>query len=126
MMRVPPILAALVFTATTAFSQPSPAAQVADAEKLLSSGDVAGAVAALEKLVTATPSSFDARLLLGRALDLQGRHEQARVHLEQAVRLAGDEERNTALTALGVSYAFESKAEEAARYYQRAFDSEMQ
>jgi tetratricopeptide (TPR) repeat protein len=50
----------------------------------------------------------------------------ARKHLEEAVRLAREDQRNGALTALGISYAFESKPDESARYYQRAFDAEMQ
>jgi tetratricopeptide (TPR) repeat protein len=100
--------------------------QVQDAEKLMESGDVAGAASALEKIVASAPRSYDARLVLGRALDLQGRHDAARKHLEEALKLARDDERNTALTSLGISYAFESKPDEAARYYQRAFDAEMQ
>ena len=103
-----------------------PTAQVQEAEKLLDSGDVPGAVAALRKIVAAAPTSFDARLLFGRALDLDGRHADARVQLEEAVKLANDEERTTALTSLGVSYAFESKPDEAARYYQRAYDADVQ
>jgi tetratricopeptide (TPR) repeat protein len=101
-------------------------AELAAAQKQLAGGDVPGAIAALEKIVTASPKSFDARLALGRALDLDGRHDAARRHLEDALTLAPDAERNSALTALGVSYAFESKPDEAARYYQRAFDAEVQ
>jgi tetratricopeptide (TPR) repeat protein len=106
--------------------QPDTLAQVQQAEKLIGSGDLAGAIAALEKVVAASPASFDARLVLGRALDLDGKYEAARRHLEEAVRLANDEERNTALADLGISYAFESKPDEAARYYQRAFDAQLQ
>jgi tetratricopeptide (TPR) repeat protein len=101
-------------------------AQVQQAEKTIASGDIAGAVASLEKIVAAAPKSFDARLVLGRALDLEGKHDAARRHFEEAVKLATDEERNTALSSLGVSYAFESKPDEAARYYQRAFDAQLQ
>lgn len=109
-----------------ALPQTDPAADVKHAESLMESGDLAGAITTLEKTVAATPTSFDARLVLGRALDLEGRHDAARVHFEEAVRLASDEQRNAALTSLGVSYAFQSKPEEAARYYQRAFDAQAQ
>ena len=110
-----------------AVAQKTVSAELQDAEKLLSSGDVAGAAAALQKIVAGSPAVFEARLLLGRALDLEGRHADARVHLEQALRLASDDEQRTdALLALGVSYAFESKADEAARYYQRVFDADIQ
>jgi|SRR5688500_17150194 len=106
--------------------QTDPAADIRQAETLMEAGDLAGAVATLEKTVAAAPTSFDARLILGRALDLQGRHDAARVHLEEAVKLASDRQRNTALSSLGVSYAFQSKADEAARYYQRAYDAQVQ
>jgi len=127
-MRLSGRLAVLcvVLFSTTVWAQPDVATQVEAAEKQLESGDISGAVAALEKVVTAAPRTFSARLLLGRALDLEGRHAAARVHLEEAVKLASDEERMSALTALGISYAFESKADEAARYYQRAFDAAVQ
>jgi tetratricopeptide (TPR) repeat protein len=123
---------ALVFVAVVVVAMPTVAqktvsAELQDAEKLLSSGDVAGAAAALQRIVAASPSVFEARLPLGRALDLEGRHADARVHLEQALRLASDDEQRTdALLALGISYAFESKADEAARYYQRVFDADIQ
>jgi tetratricopeptide (TPR) repeat protein len=86
----------------------------------MASGDVTGAVAALQRIVGASPKSFDARLALGSGLDLEGLYPAARRHLEEALKLATDQQRTAALTALGISYAFESKADEAARYYQRA------
>lgn len=116
----------LLAGAAVVLAQSDAVSQVQQAEKLIASGDVRGAIAALEKTVAASPTSFDARLVLGRALDLEGKHDAARRHLEEAVRVADDEERNTALTSLGVSYAFESKPDEAARYYQRAFDAQLQ
>jgi tetratricopeptide (TPR) repeat protein len=125
--RIAVVFVAVVLMAMPAVAQKTLSAELQDAEKLLSSGDVAGAAAALQKIVAASPSVFEARLLLGRALDLEGRHADARVHLEQALRLASDDEQRTdALLALGVSYAFESKADEAARYYQRVLDADIQ
>jgi tetratricopeptide (TPR) repeat protein len=109
-----------------AAGQPDVPAQIAAAEKLMQQGDVPGAVAVLDKTVSAAPRSFEARLALGRALDLSGRHRDARLHLEEAVKLAPEDERNDALTALGISYAFEAQPDEAARYYQRVFDAHVQ
>ena len=129
MLSLSPLAAALavcLLTAAPQGTQPDVAAQVGQAETLLESGDVEGAIVALERIVTAAPRAFAPRLALGRALDLQGRHDVARTHLEEAVRLASDDERNAALVALGISYAFEARADDAARYYQRAFDAEMQ
>jgi tetratricopeptide (TPR) repeat protein len=125
-LRVLFAVGALCIAVVGAIAQSDVTAQVQAAEKQLTSGDVAGAVAALEKIVAAAPKSFDPRLTLGRALDLEGRHRAARVHLEEAVKLASDQQRNGALTSLGVSYAFESKPDEAARYFQRAFDAALQ
>lgn len=121
------VAAALLLTGVALVSaQQDPASQVEGAEKLIESGDVAGGVRLLGQVVASAPRSFEARLALGRGLDLEGRHQAARSHLEEAVKLAPAEERNSALTALGISYAFESKPDEAARYYQRAFDADMQ
>jgi tetratricopeptide (TPR) repeat protein len=100
--------------------------QIAEADKRLESGDVVGAIASLQRIVGASPKSFAARIALGRALDLDGRHADARRHLEEALKLASDDERSDALTTLGISYAFEARADEAARYYQRAFDADIQ
>jgi tetratricopeptide (TPR) repeat protein len=124
--RIAAVLVAAL-AASPASAQKPVAGQLQDAEKLLSSGDTGGAVAALQKIVATSPSLYEARLPLGRALDLEGRHADARVHLEQALRLASDDEQRTdALLALGISYAFESKPDEAARYYRRAFDADVQ
>ena len=121
------LLIAGLLTATLAGAQQGTIIEpLAEAEKLLAAGDVKGAITSLDRLVGASPRSFDARLALGRALDLDGRHADARRHLEEAVKLASDDGRTEALTTLGVSYAFEAKADEAARYYQRAFDADVQ
>ena len=112
--------------ASSAAAQSDPAATVKEAQTLIEAGDVRGAIALLEPAVAAAPQSFDARLALGRALDLDGRYAAARTHLEQALKLAPDTRRNEALTSLGISYAFESKPDEAARYYQRVFDGQVQ
>lgn len=120
-------VAVLAAVAIPGVAQTDQDAQVQQAEKQMESGDVAGALSALERIVTAAPRSFRGRLALGRALDLEGRHGPARKHLEEALKLAGEgDERTAALVALGVSYAFEAKADDAARYYQRVFDAEMQ
>ena len=58
-------------------------------------------------------------------LDLQGRTTRPH-HLDEALRLAkNDDERNTRSLPWCL-YAFEAKADDAARYYQRAFDAQMQ
>jgi tetratricopeptide (TPR) repeat protein len=117
---------AILVACPVALAQADPDAQIAAAQQLIEAGDVRGGIKALEGVVASTPESFRARLALGRALDLDGGHREARTHLEEAVRLASDDERTTALAALGISYAFQSQPDESARYYQRAFDMRMQ
>jgi tetratricopeptide (TPR) repeat protein len=125
-------LLCLAFAVTSAWSmgaraqEPTVTAQVEEALKQASAGELDAAVTTLQRIASAAPRSFEARISLGRLLDLQGRHATARKHLEEAVRLAPDDERNGALSALGISYAFESKPDESARYYQRAFDAQIQ
>ncbi len=129
-----PLILLLVATMAFAGVRQTPAPQPADAtkqnlaqaQKLIQSGDLAGAVTLLEKVVADAPQAPEAHLALGRALDLKGDHKTARRHLEQAISLATDASRNQALSAMGVSWAFEAKPDEAARYYQRIFDAQMQ
>ena len=128
-MRITNALALLIVGLLSAFparAQQGITGAIAEADKLLESGDVKGAITSLDRLVRASPRSFYARIALGRALDLDGRHADARRHLEEALKLAPEQERTDALTTLGISYAFEAKADEAARYYQRAFDADVQ
>lgn len=114
------------FPAAGSQSAQAAATQVKEARKLIDSGSLDEAVKLLKTAVAAAPDSFDAHFELGRVLDLHGQHRAARQHFEHAIKLASDETRNQALTAMGISFAFESKADEAARYYQRVFDGQMQ
>jgi tetratricopeptide (TPR) repeat protein len=100
--------------------------QVKEARKLIESGNLDEGLALLKTAAAAAPESFEAHLELGRALDLQGDHRAAREHLEHAIKRATDQTRNQALVAMGISFAFEAKPREAARYYQRVFDAQMQ
>ena len=107
-------------------SKARPLAIAQEADKLLRGGELKAAVSRFRAAVAADPGLFDARLGLGRALDLTGDYRGARVQLEQAIQVASDDQRNTALMAMAVSWAFESKADESARYLQRTFDALMQ
>lgn len=120
-----PLLVAVVVAAVIA-AQPASAARLEEARKLIRAGSLEAGIRLLERIVASAPESFDARLALGQGLDLAGRHREARAHLEDAIDLATDETRHTALTALGISYAFQARADDAARYYQRAYDVRVQ
>ncbi len=120
------LLAAFVLAAAPRQVADETKQNLALAQKMIQSGDVAGAVTFLEKVVAGAPQSAEAHLALGRALDLDGKNKAARQHLEQAISLSTNVTRTQALAAMGVSWAFEAKADEAARYYQRIFDAQMQ
>ena len=99
---------------------------VQEGQKLLRDGDVEQALARFKDAVAAAPDLFDAQYGAGRAFDLVGDYRDARAHLERAITLAPDDARDQALSAMGISYAFEARADDAARYYQRVFDAQIQ
>jgi tetratricopeptide (TPR) repeat protein len=102
------------------------AAMVKQGQKLLDEGNLDAALEQFRAAVAADPQRYDAQDGLGRALDLAGLYQEARQHLERAIALAPDDEKNQALATMAVSLAFDGRAEDAARYYRRAFDAQMQ
>jgi tetratricopeptide (TPR) repeat protein len=119
------LLLALVVAPAVA-QTPDAAALVKDGQKLLADGNLDAAVSKFREAVAAEPERYEAHDALGQALDLQGQYTEAREHLERAIALAPEDAKNRALAAMGTSFAFESKAEDAARYYRRAFDAQME
>jgi tetratricopeptide (TPR) repeat protein len=100
---------------------------VDEGTKLLEAGESVKAQERFEAAVKADPKSFEAHYALGRVLDLNGQYAEARTHLETAGAIATEPERKEQVTsAIAVSYAFERKPDEAARYYQRIFDRQME
>ena len=102
------------------------AALVQDGQKLLEEKNLDAALEKFRAAAAADPQRYDAQDALGKALDLAGRYAEARDHLERAITLAPDDSKNQALAAMGTSFAFEARAEDAARYYRRAFDAQME
>ena len=105
---------------------PALAELATQARKLQIDGQRSAALALYRKILSRDPRNADAHLGMGESLDLEGQFAQAREHLQKALELVPDEDRNAALSALGISYAFEGNAAEAAKYYQRAFDRQVQ
>jgi tetratricopeptide (TPR) repeat protein len=111
--------------------QPAPAAAAAAnplleaAENHADSGRHAEAFAAYTKVLASDPQSVEAQLGAGRALDFLGRHAEARRHYAKAIEAAKADARAQALSAMAISYAFESNAAEAAGFYQKLFDERM-
>jgi tetratricopeptide (TPR) repeat protein len=116
--------AAIVLPAA-AIAQTGAATVTDQAEKLVSSGQRSEALALYRQAVTQDPASFDARIGIGRLLDLEGQYAEARQHLQKAIEVAPEEDRNAALSTMAQSFAFEGNAAEAAKYYQRVFDNQI-
>ena len=95
---------------------------VKQARKLNSEGKQDEALALYRQALERSPDLFDAHLGAGVAFDLQGNYKEAREHFAKAIELAPDGSKNQALTVMGISYAFENDAAEAARFYRQVFD----
>jgi tetratricopeptide (TPR) repeat protein len=106
-------------------TSPSPAVQdplVKEAQQLANEGKRSEALALYRKAIAADPKLIDAHLGVGRMLDMLGQHEEARQQLAKTIELASPEMKDQARTAMAVSYAFESRAADAARFYEQVFN----
>lgn len=88
-------------------------------------GKLDEALALYRRALAAKPDLFEAQLSAGIALDLKGDYAEARKHLTRAIEVAPDQGRDLALAAVGVSYAFQARARDAAIYCQQLFDRQM-
>ena len=135
------IFAALLLTSAALIAQtppPAPAANqasapqdpamelVKQARKLNSEGKQDEAIELYKKAVDASPKLVEAFLGAGAAFDLKGDYAQARHHFQRAIELAATPEvKAQALRSMAMSYAFEGKGKEAAKYEQQVFDADM-
>jgi len=90
----------------------------------LARGEPALAARALERAVAWDPASADARALLGHALALLGRSDDARVHLEAAARQAPDSP--LARSLLGLYYLRQGNLAAARPHLEAAYDLDPQ
>lgn len=93
--------------------------------KLSNEGHLDEALALYERALQMSPGLFQAEQATGIALDLQGKYQPAREHLTKAIESAPSASKAQALRTMAVSYAFERNANEAAKYEQQAFDSQL-
>lgn len=127
MLRIFALVTAIAIAPAVLAGQPPDAATlVQDGQKLLDQGNLDGALEKFRAAVSADPQRYEAQDALGKALDLAGRYPEAREHLERAISLAPDGSKNQALAAMGTSFAFEARPEDAARFYRRSFDAQME
>jgi tetratricopeptide (TPR) repeat protein len=117
----------LLLLLTIAAAQPAatPHPLLKEADGLVTEGKLAEALAVYRKAVAAEPKLAEAHLGAGRMLDLTGKHSEARRHFARAVEVAAADVKLQALSATGVSYAFESKAKESAASYEKVFAERM-
>lgn len=116
----------LTFAGGAALAQPpAPNPLLKDADQLASDGKFADALAQYRKAIAADAKLADAHLGAGRMLDLTGKHAEARKHFATAVDLATPERRPQALSAMAVSYAFESNARDSASFYEKLFNERL-
>jgi len=84
------------------------------------------AIADFDKAIQAQPSSFEAHLAKGEVLDLLGKYDAARSEIRQALKFAPEAKaKDQAEKAMAISFAFERKPGEAARYEQEAFNAQV-
>lgn len=99
---------------------------VKQARKLNSEGKQDEAIELYKQAVHASPKLVEAFLGAGAAFDLKGDYAEARHHFDRAIELATTPEAKAqALRSMAMSYAFEGKAKEAAKYEQQVFDADM-
>jgi tetratricopeptide (TPR) repeat protein len=126
--RFATIAMVLLLTLVSAAAQPPQPSQhplLKEAEQLIDDGKLGEALAVYRKAIAAEPKLAEAHLGAGRMLDLTGQHAEARKHFATAIETAAPEMKPQALTSMAISYAFESKAAESARFYEQVFAARM-
>jgi len=87
-------------------------------------GDQQAALAQFQKALEPSPNSYEAHGGMAMTLDLLGRYGEAQRHIQKMLELAPDADAKTqAVRTMAISYAFECKAANAARYEKQVFDS---
>ena len=117
---VPAALAAQAPAATLPASEASEL--VKQGRKLSDDGKQDEALALLRRAIDLAPSFSEAHLAIGVALDLKGDYAAARPHIARGIELADARAKPAALKTMAMSYAFESRADDAARYERQVFE----
>lgn len=109
-----------------ASSQGDRADLVKQGRKLASEGKQDEALALYRQALQQSPNSFDALLSMGTALDLKGDYGEARKDIAKAIDVAPtSKEKGQAERTMAISYAFEEKASDAAKFEQPVFESQL-
>ena len=116
---------ACLLPAQTPANPNDPAELVKQGRKLQGEGKLDEALALYRKALDAAPNNYSAHFSSGSALDLKGDYAAARKEFDQAIAAANPEQKPSAFRSMAISYAFEGKAAEAAKYERQAYDLEL-
>jgi tetratricopeptide (TPR) repeat protein len=98
--------------------------QIQQARKLTAAGKPELALALYEEVLQKTPDSYEANLGAGMLLDLDGQYGKARKHLTKAIDVAAAQDKQPALRALAISYAFTGDCKNASKYEGQVFNAQ--
>jgi tetratricopeptide (TPR) repeat protein len=121
-------LLTLTFAVCVSAQQGTPgdaAALIKQAQQLESDGKRKEALGMFPVIVEKDPANVAAHLGMGRVLNIEGQYVEARQHFQKAIDAASPSELNGALSAMAISYAFEGKAADAAKYYGQLIDRQL-
>jgi tetratricopeptide (TPR) repeat protein len=124
-LLIPPIVIVLSGAAVAAQEAPDPLMLVQQGRRLNAAGQQAEALALYERALKINPDQFEAHLASGIALDLLARYDDARTHLSRAIELAPEDGKRPALMAMAVSWVFQKRTAEAAKFYEQVFDRDV-
>jgi tetratricopeptide (TPR) repeat protein len=119
------LLSPVLLAAQAPEGQKDAMALVKEGRKLQNEGKHDEALALYRQALKGSPNLFDAHLATGIVLDLKGEYQEARQHLDKAIEVAPPELKARALRTMGMSYAFERKADETAKYHKPVFDAQV-
>jgi tetratricopeptide (TPR) repeat protein len=114
-----------VQSSTPAASPAEPKELVEQGRKLNAEGKHDEALALYRQALEKSPDLYEAHLATGITLDLKGQYEEARRHLAKAIEVAPSDSRPRALRTMAMSYAFERKPDDAAKYQQQIFNARL-
>ena len=98
---------------------------IEQARKANSEGKPDDAMALYRQALQANPQSYQAELGIGATLDLKGQYDEARQHIQRAIDVAPEPAKLGAMRTMAISYAFERKAGDAARYEEPVFEAQV-
>ncbi len=115
-----------VFAGKSPATAPDISELIKQGRELSISGDQRGALAQFQKALEQSPNSFEAHWGMATTLDLLGEYAKAQQHIRKMIEVAPNADAKTqAARAMAMSYAFERKPAQAAKYEKEIFDSHL-